>query len=41
VLLVGHQPTLGQLAAYLMLRGRDRDGDQQVVLHAAMAPELL
>jgi phosphohistidine phosphatase len=57
VLVVGHQPTLGLAAAYLMtreaqpwtlrkgaviwLRGRDRDGDQQVVLHAAMAPELL
>lgn len=57
VLVVGHQPTLGLVAAYLMtrepepwvlrkgavlwLRGRERDGLQQVVLHAVMAPELL
>jgi phosphohistidine phosphatase len=57
VLVVGHQPTLGLAAAYLMtreampwvlrkgavlwLRGRERDGEQQVVLHAVMAPELL
>jgi phosphohistidine phosphatase len=57
VLVVGHQPTLGLAAAYLMtreaspwtlrkgavlwLRGRERDGEVQVVLHAAMSPELL
>ena len=57
VLVVGHQPTLGLAAAYLMtrdphawvlrkgavlwLRGRERDADLQVVLHAAMSPELL
>lgn len=57
VLVVGHQPTLGLAAAYLMtrqalpwvlrkgavlwLRGRERDGEQQVLLHAAMSPELL
>lgn len=57
VLVVGHQPTLGLAAAYLMtrepmpwvlrkgavlwLRGREREGEQQVVLHAAMSPELL
>ena len=57
VLVVGHQPTLGLAAAYLMtreaapwvlrkgavfwLRGREREGEQQLVLHAAMAPELL
>jgi phosphohistidine phosphatase len=57
VLVVGHQPTLGLAAAYLMtreaqpwvlrkggvlwLRGRERENVQQVVLHAAMSPELL
>jgi len=57
VLVVGHQPTLGLAAAYLMtreaspwtlrkgavlwLRGREREGEVQVVLHAAMSPELL
>lgn len=61
VLVVGHQPTLGLAAAYLMtrqaepwtlrkgavlwLRGREREREGetelQVVLHAAMAPELL
>ena len=57
VLVVGHQPTLGLAAAYLMtrepepwalrkgavlwLRGRERDGEQQLVLHAVMSPELL
>jgi phosphohistidine phosphatase len=56
VLVVGHQPTLGQAAAYLLtgqphdwavrksavwwLRGRERDGQWQVVLHAAVSPEL-
>jgi phosphohistidine phosphatase len=57
VLVVGHQPTLGLAASYLLsgqpqpwtlrkgavwwLRGRERDGALQVVLHAVMAPELL
>ena len=57
VLVVGHQPTLGLVAAYLMagearawtlrkgaiwwLRGRERDGQLQVVLHAAVSPELV
>ncbi len=57
VLVVGHQPTLGLVAATLMtreaapwvlrkgavlwLRGREREGEQQIVLHAAMPPELL
>lgn len=57
VLVVGHQPTLGLTAAYLLsgqalpwsvrkggvwwLRGRERDGTLQVVLHAVMAAEIL
>ena len=57
VLVVGHQPTLGLAAAYLLsaqaviwpvrkagvwwLRARERDGQQQVVLHAVMSPDLL
>ena len=61
VLVIGHQPTLGLAAAYLMtreaepwtlrkgavlwLRGREREREGetelQVLLHAAMAPELL
>ena len=57
VLVVGHQPTLGLAAAYLLsgqaqtwalrkgglwwLRARQRDGVLQVVLHAALAPELV
>ena len=57
VLLVGHQPTLGLVAAYLLtgeplmwpvrkgalwwLRGREREGVLQVVLHAALSPELV
>jgi phosphohistidine phosphatase len=57
VLVVGHQPTLGLAAAYLLsgqpqawpvrkagvwwLRGRERDGELQVVLQAVMSPELL
>jgi phosphohistidine phosphatase len=57
VLIVGHQPTLGLAAAYLLtgqplawslrkggvwwLRGRERDGRLQVVLHAVVSPELL
>jgi phosphohistidine phosphatase len=56
VLAVGHQPTLGLVAAQLLsgqaqpwplrkgaiiwLRGRTRDGEMQVVLHAALGPEL-
>ena len=57
VLVVGHQPTLGLAAAYLLsgqaqpwavrkaglwwLRGRERDGTLQVVLHAVVSPDLL
>jgi phosphohistidine phosphatase len=57
VLVVGHQPTLGLAAAYLLtgqaqpwplrkaavlwLRGRERDGVLQVVLHAALGVDLL
>ena len=57
VLVVGHQPTLGATAAYLVsgeaqawalrkggviwLRGRERDGALQVVLHAVIGPDLL
>jgi phosphohistidine phosphatase len=57
VLVVGHQPTLGLAAAYLLtgqaqpwplrkgaflwLRGRERDGTLQVVLHAALGVDLL
>lgn len=57
VLVVGHQPTLGLAAAYLLagvaqpwavrkgavwwLRAREREGQRQVVLHAAMAPDLI
>jgi len=57
VLVVGHQPTLGLAAAYLLsgqaqpwpvrkagvwwLRGRERDGELQIVLHAVMSPDLL
>ncbi|MDP1899358.1 MAG: histidine phosphatase family protein [Rubrivivax sp.] len=57
VLVVGHQPTLGVVAAYLLsgqpqpwpvrkgsvwwLRGRERDGVLQVVLHAVVSPELV
>jgi phosphohistidine phosphatase len=57
VLVVGHQPTLGLAAAYLLtgeaaawplrkgafiwLRARERDGEQQVVLHAALGVDLL
>ena len=57
VLVVGHQPTLGLAAAYLLsgqaqawavrkggvwwLRGREREGRLQVVLHAVVGPELL
>lgn len=56
-LVVGHQPTLGLAAAYLLtgqaqawplrkgaflwLRGRERDGTLQVVLHAALGVDLL
>jgi len=57
VLVVGHQPTLGMTAGYLLtgqpqpwalrkgallwLRAREREGQTQVVLHAAIAPDLL
>jgi phosphohistidine phosphatase len=57
VLVVGHQPTLGVTASYLLsgsaspwalrkggvlwLRGRDREGDLQVVLLAALTPEMV
>ena len=57
VLVVGHQPTLGLAAAYLLsgqpqtwsvrkggvwwLRGREREGSLQVVLHAVVSPDLL
>ncbi len=57
VLVVGHQPTLGLAAAYLLsgqalawplrkgavvwLRSREREGQGQVLLHAALAPELV
>ncbi len=57
VLVVGHQPTLGMTAGYLLsgepmgwslrkgallwLRARERDDSLQVVLHAALAPDLL
>lgn len=56
-LVIGHQPTLGLAAAWLLaqgteawtvrkgavlwLRGREREGQLQVLLHAAMPPELL
>jgi phosphohistidine phosphatase len=56
VLIVGHQPTLGLLAARLLtgqeqpwsvrkgavwwLRSREREGDDQVVLHAVVPPDL-
>jgi len=57
VLVIGHQPTLGQAVAYLLagqtdpwavrkaaawwLRGREREGHFQVVLHAVVSPELV
>ena len=57
VVVIGHQPTLGLVAAYLLsgqpqnwavrkgalwwLRGRERDGQWQIVLHAVVAPELV
>lgn len=57
VLVVGHQPTLGLAAAYLIsgqpqawavrkgaawwLRGREREGQSQIVLHAVVSPELV
>lgn len=57
VLVVGHQPTLGLAAAYLLtgattpwalrkgailwLRHREREGQAQVVLHAALGVDLL
>ena len=55
VLVVGHQPTLGLVAGYLLtgqaqtwalrkggvcwLRGREREGVVQVVLHAVIGPD--
>lgn len=57
VLVIGHQPTLGLAAAYLIsgqaqawavrkgaawwLRGREREGQLQIVLHAVVSPELV
>lgn len=57
VLIVGHQPTLGLLAARLLagqdqpwalrkgavwwLRGREREGQWQVSLHAVQSPDFL
>lgn len=57
VMLVGHQPTLGQLAALLLsgaeddwsvkkggvwwYSGRNRAGEEQVILKAVMNPDLL
>ncbi|MEW6341613.1 MAG: phosphohistidine phosphatase SixA [Paraburkholderia sp.] len=57
VVIVGHQPTLGHVAAQLLansesswplkkaglwwLANRERDGDEQVVLRAAIGPDLL
>lgn len=57
VLVVGHQPTLGQVAALLLgevaqtwvikkgavwwLRGREREGGNQVVLQAVQSPDCL
>lgn len=57
VVVVGHQPTLGLVAAYLLsghpqnwavrkgavwwLRGREREGEWQIVLHAVVSPELV
>jgi phosphohistidine phosphatase len=57
VLIVGHQPTLGQVAMRLLtgqagdltikkgaiwwFQGRERDGQQQVVLRAVAAPDWL
>lgn len=57
VLVVGHQPTLGQVAALLLgevaqtwvikkgavwwLRGREREGGNQVVLQAMQSPDCL
>jgi len=56
-LVVGHQPTLGLAAAYLLsgqalgwsvrkggvwwLRGREREGELQVVLHAVVSPDMV
>jgi phosphohistidine phosphatase len=57
VLVVGHQPTLGHVAAQLLaqsgaswplkkagvwwIASRERDGDEQVLLRAAISPDLL
>lgn len=56
-LVIGHQPTLGLTAAYLLsgatspwalrkgglvwLRGRERGGELQIVLHAALPPDMV
>ncbi len=56
VVIVGHQPGLGQVAAHLVARtqddwsvrkggvwwitGRERNGDEQVVVRAVIAPDL-
>ncbi|MFM0504420.1 SixA phosphatase family protein [Paraburkholderia caffeinilytica] len=57
VVIVGHQPTLGHVAARLLgnsgaswplkkaglwwIESRERDGDDQAVLRAAMSPDLI
>jgi phosphohistidine phosphatase len=56
VLIVGHQPTLGETAAMLLgtsheiavrkgavwwFRSRDRDGEEQTVLLAALSPDMV
>ncbi|WP_028228839.1 phosphohistidine phosphatase SixA [Paraburkholderia ferrariae] len=59
VVIVGHQPTLGEVAASLLSSGQDprswalkkgalvwiasreRNGDEQAVLHAAITPDLI
>lgn len=57
VVIVGHQPTLGHVAARLLagsdaswplkkaglwwINSRERNGDEQAVLHAAMSPDLI
>lgn len=59
IVIVGHQPTLGEVAARLLSSGQDprswalkkgalvwiesreRNGDEQAVLHAAITPDLI
>ncbi len=59
VVIVGHQPTLGEVAARLLSSGQDprswalkkgalvwiasreRNGDEQAILHAAITPDLI